>query len=156
MSDVLPPPPPRRADDGCWKWGAIGCAGCGVLGLIAIVGLVFLLKPVVVKSLEKVQIVEKDMHTLDKALKAYSEKKGKYPSRLKELIPNFVPDSKAFHTSAEPDGPEFMYIPPENDAPGSTIILQYDLPPLVGNSGPMTVRMRKHGQVDDPLQAYGR
>src|SRR5262245_12488999 len=115
MSDVLPPPPPRRADDGCWKWGAIGCVGCGFLVVLGVIALVVILRPYIseaLKGMEKGQLVARDMRGLNDRLRQYDKAKGKYPAKLKDLVPNFVSEERGLHPSADPSGPEFTYFPP--------------------------------------------
>jgi hypothetical protein len=164
VSDVLPPPPPpRSSSDGCWKWGAITCGGLGCLGVIAIVAMVaFVMRSPEFKkmmsTMQKATVVQRDMVTVKRALDQYKADKGKYPAKLKELVPKYLPNEGSLHLSEEPTGPEFVYTQPPKDAPASAIILQYDLPSPVPTAGapPWTIRMRLDGQVEGMEYQYER
>lgn len=161
MSDIIPPPPPARGNDSCWKWGAITCGILGCLGVIAIVGLfwVALRSPIVQQmaaSFEKANIVERDMRVLSMAIDKYVQEKKRYPARLEDLVPKYVTDKRHLQPSVDPNGPPFVYTPPPKDAPPSFVILQYDLPsPLPGqHQPPWTIRLRKDGTVEGLEYTY--
>lgn len=151
MSDVLPPPPPQRGGNGCWKWGAISC-GIGCLGLlIAFAVLLMVTWPTVqtmLKAQEKGDQVKRDMRLIAKAIDAYAADKGRYPSALKDLVPSYLPDGRSLRPSADPSGPAYLYLRPPANAPGSHVLLQYELPPPVPGGPPWVIRLRKDGVIE--------
>lgn len=158
MSDIIPPPPPARGGDSCWKWGAITCAiGCGALAILGIV-LVVVLGPTFKGFFEsaqrwgqQAQQCEKEMQRVWAAVEKFHQEKGRYPEKLESLLPNYLPNKSYLHFSGKPDGPPFTYHKPDPDAPPSTIVLEYHglsmtvpgRPPV-----PTPLRLRKDGTLD--------
>lgn len=147
QGDVLPPPPPNRSNDGCWKWGAIGCVGCGVLAVIGVIAIVIMVRPLVTKviqGMDSVKIVARDMKQVGTAINKYHAEKGKYPEDLKVLIPHYLPDEKSLHPSTDAAGPEFTYTKPGKDSSSTMVMLEYDMPsPIPQDPAPWPIRMHK-------------
>ena len=135
MSDVLPPPPPsRNSNDGCWKWGAISCAvGCGFLTLIIIIGIIAAgpafknIMGTAVKVGQEAELAEAELQNVWRQVDKYHKDKGKYPDKLEQLVPNYLPSEASLRFSRKPNGPMFTYYKPDKDTPGSATMLEYML-----------------------------
>jgi hypothetical protein len=90
-----------------------------------------------------------DMPRIKRALDQYKADKGKYPAKLKDLVPNYVSNEGQLRPANDP-GQEFDYKQPGKDASPSTVVLEYHLPPPVPSPGapPITLRMRLDGRVE--------
>jgi hypothetical protein len=154
MMSVMPPPPaPSSSNNSCWKWGAIGCGGLGCVGVIGMIALFYAMRPIInqaVKSVEKSQVVMADMQNLKKDINQYTQDKNKYPDKLADLIPKYVPEERMLHVGGNSAEPKYTYTKPPKDAPQSFVILQVDLPSPMPtlDKEPWTIRMQLDGSID--------
>lgn len=158
MSDVIPPSPPARGGNSCWKWGAVTCAiGCGALAILGIVVIVVLgptIKSFFASAQQwglQAQQCEKEMQRVWTAVERFHQDKGRYPDKLEGLVPNYLPSESSLRFSGKPDGPAFTYHKPDKDTPPSTIVLEYHgLTMMIPGRPPVPIplRMRKDGTLD--------
>src|SRR5436309_31193 len=134
MSDVLPPPPPPRGDSGCWKWGAIACGGGCVLLVIAVIVMIVFAGPSIKKIFgsavqlsQDAQNCQIEMSALWQKIEKFHADKGKYPDKLEQLVPKYVPDKSGLKLSTKPTGPEYTYHKPTKDAQPTDVVLEYNL-----------------------------
>lgn len=152
MSEVLPPAPPPRAGGDPWKWAAITCGG---LGCLVVVGLIALFVIVLnspqtrqfLTAIGNADRVARDMGIVGKAIDQYAKDKKRYPAKLTDLIPNYLPDTQSLRSSVDPNGPPFLYTPPPKNAPSDTVLLQYNLPPPLPGAAPGTIKLLKDGRI---------
>ena len=128
----LPPPPPARGNDGCWKWGGLGC-GLGCLSL-AIVFAAFMfiafpqIRPIMSECMKlesDVKLIQQQMRQTLAALERYRDDNGKFPPNLEALVPQYLSDRSALRHSQNPQGPPFKYTVPSSSDSGA--ILEYAL-----------------------------
>ena len=161
--NVIPPPPTtvRRQDDGCWKWGLIGCGGLGCVVVIAAVVLFWgvMRSPMVKQAMSSVfqaQAATQQIKTVGTALDRYVADNKKYPKELKELIPKYLPDERSLHISPDAGSPRIWYKKPAMDAPGETIVLQTEITPPIAmpDAPPWAIKLRKDGKLGDSDYTY--
>lgn len=163
MSDVLPPPPPPRGDSGCWKWGAIACGGgCALLAIIIIV-IIVTAGPAIKKFAgsamqfgQDANYCQIEMTSLWQKIEKYHTDKGKYPDKLEQLVPTYVPDKSGLKLSSKPLGPDFTYHKPGKDAQPTDVVLEYTLSMASpdGQTVQFPVRLMKNGQIESRNYNY--
>jgi hypothetical protein len=156
MMSVMPPPPaPSNSGNSCWKWGAIGCGGLGCLGIIGMIALFYTVSksPIFKEAMvaaQKSQLAMRDMQTLKTDINQYTKDKNKYPDKLTDLIPKYLPNERMLHVGGDLAEPSYVYSKPPKDAPHSFVILQVDLPsPMPSlDKSPWSIRMQLDGSID--------
>lgn len=129
MSAYVPPPPPmpQRSSDSCFKWGAVGCGGCLVL-LIAGGILIYMTAGKFIGGAMRDSVqVSLEMHTLWQQIKRYQADSGKYPDKLEDLVPKYIPSAARLKLSTHPDGPQYTYYKPGPNAQPDDVMLEYTL-----------------------------
>ncbi|MEP6755146.1 MAG: hypothetical protein ABJA67_06580 [Chthonomonadales bacterium] len=148
-----PPAPKPAANNGCWKWGAIGCVG---LGCVAVIGFIALIVVVMNSALGKQAIhvatqaaeMESNMSTIKKGIDQYKVDKTAYPQTLKALYPSYINEERILHMNSDPSRPMYDYHVPEADSSSSSVILEGEIPPLTSDSKPVKVRMTLDSKFD--------
>jgi type II secretory pathway pseudopilin PulG len=161
MSVIPPPPPMRRQDDGCWKWGLIGCGSLLVVGVLGIAALVYfgakspMVKQAIGAAMQSQEAMQQ-LKTVGRALDSFVADKKKYPKELKELIPNYLPDERSLHISQDSGSPRIWYKKPPENAPGETIVLQTDITPPIAlpDAKPWSIKLRKDGRLEGTEYVY--
>jgi type II secretory pathway pseudopilin PulG len=150
-----------RQDDGCWKWGILGCGGLGCMAVLAIVGIVLFIarSPIArqaVGSALQSQAAVQQLRVVGNAVDRYAADKKKYPNDLKELIPHYLPDERSLQISAEKSSPRIQYTRPAKDASADAIVLKVRIaPPLpFPDAPPWDIKRRKDGQLDGTEYEY--
>ena len=151
----------QKQDDGCWKWGLLGCGillFVGVLGIGAAVyfGMKSPMLKQVINSAVQSQDAMAQLRTVGQALDRYVSDKKKYPKELKELIPNYLPSEDSLRINLDPGAPRIWYKKPPENAPGETIVLQTDIPPPMPlpNAPPWSLKLRKDGKLAGTKYIY--
>ena len=158
MSDVLPPPPPPRGDSGCWKWGTIACGGGCALMAIVVILIIVLAGPSIKKFAgsamqfgQDAQYCQTEMTALWQKVEQYHTDKSKYPDKLEQLIPKYVPDKSGLKLTTKPNGPAFTYHKPAKDSQSTDVVLEYTLTMTApdGQVVQFPVRFMKNGQIEN-------
>jgi len=162
MSNVMPPPPPSGGNS-CWKVGGITC-GVGCL-LLVIAGIVFsvFLGPRVKKAISagvtaSQQMVEcqQQMLRVGKAITEYHRDKGKYPAKLDDLVPAYVPSKASLCWTQDATKAPFTYHRPAETDPGTSTMLEYRFKMVIGEvEQTMPLRIRKDGTAETPNSSGG-
>ena len=141
-----PPAPTPAANNGCWKWGAIGCVGLGcvaVIGFIALIVIV-MMSPMgkqIMQATRQAVVMQSDMSIIKKGVDQYKIDKKNYPKTIKDLYPSYINDEKILHMNSDPSRPLYEYHVPEANSPSSFILLEGEVPPLTPDTKPVNVRM---------------
>lgn len=127
----LPIRPQRSAGTNCLIAGGVGCA---ILILISIimVAVVFSKAPHLMSTFSTLGngsvACKQKLTEIDVALTRYEEKhSGKYPAKLSELVPDYLPDSSALTYQASPTSPKqtVVYTPVSKGQTGDVVVAKY-------------------------------
>jgi len=141
------PPPPANNSNGCLKAAGITCGVLVLLGvIIGIIGVVAVKKqlahPDKSSPFGVVVIVAKatpDGVAIHQAIVSYHNKTGKYPNKLEDLVPDYLPDGKKLHNDLDPNPSPghvtWKYTKPQEGADGKTPLLSLPYEVTVANSG---------------------
>lgn len=154
MNDPIPPPPPARSADGCWKWGAIGCIAVALIGAIAAGAVVFFVmrSPVfkqTIGNIENLQAVEAQLKNLSEALDRYHTEKKSYPPDLAALVPSYVLNKESLKVGKNREFDVVYLKPPKNAGPDYEVI-KVNLPAPIPMAGapPLQIRLRLDGRLE--------
>jgi hypothetical protein len=125
------PPPQNSGSSGCWKAAGITCGVLFLLGILLVVGSVMWVKKSGIgETMTGVIASTKDGMDIQKAVVAYHDKKGKYPSALTDLVPDYIPERSTLHSALDPDSDPghvtWKYTKPPAGASGKTPLLELD------------------------------
>ncbi len=127
----LPIRPQRSAGTNCLIAGGVGCA---ILILIMIIVTVVALSktPHLMSTFSNLGngtvACKQKLTEIDVALTRYEQKhNGKYPAKLSELVPDYLPDSSALTYQASPSTPKqtVVYSPPSKGQTGQVVVAKY-------------------------------
>jgi hypothetical protein len=98
---------------------------------------------------EKAQVVQRDFGEILSGIRRYSVDNRKYPAKLKDLVPKYIP-AERLAPAFDPKGQPYTYVVPPKDAPESFVVLKYELPPPVPGPGmpAWQISMRLDGKVE--------
>lgn len=126
-----PPIQPRRARSAGNTCLIAGLSGCG-LGLLILVGFgIYAAKKAgpglkgFLSGVSSGPACKQKLTAIEAALEEYlKQHNGKYPPKLEDLIPNYLPDNSNFTYSSSPSEPviNITYHPPSPNEPGSAIL----------------------------------
>ena len=161
MSVIPPPPPARRGDSSCLKWGIGGCVVLGILFAIGIGSLFYFIgKSGIVKQVLTAAVQEeqatRQLTAVGKAIDQYVADKKHYPDRLKDLVPKYLPSEASLRIAPQSGSPPIWYKKPSKDAPPEEIILQTTIaaPVPLKEAPPWTIKLRKDGALDGTEYVY--
>lgn len=156
MSDYLnppspPPPPPPPKGSGGWKIAGFACGG-GCLVVLILIGVgLFFLRDVFKQAIgaaQEAQNCTPDMQRVWSALDNFQRaNQGKYPDKLDELIPKYLPDTSQLACSKSPTV-KFDYIKPRDNDPASASMLEGKFNITFQNAtSSIILRVTKGGEV---------
>lgn len=141
----IPQPTKESSGSGCWKFGLIGCGVIAAIVVLGMVGMVYYVsKNTAVKQMV---LCSKNMQEIHAALVRYEIRNKTYPSDLRELVPDFLPNKSVLHCPADSSTIEvsYTYMKPAPGAPDTTIVLSCDRHKFKDIVVPL--RMQKDGRM---------
>ncbi|BDI32996.1 hypothetical protein CCAX7_50470 [Capsulimonas corticalis] len=130
------PPPSKSNSSGCWKIGGIGCAVVLLLGVVGSVWIFNTFKGVLQSTVGTTQNGLK----IRRAVIDYHDKKGSYPAKLADLVPDYLPSPTILHdasdTNPDPSHISWTYHRPTEGAPPKTPLLENSIVIKIGNNPP--------------------
>ena len=146
----------RRIAGPCLIWGL---AGCGGLLLLLIIFIVVISRTFggqfkkLVNGITAVPSYKERLIGIHSALQAYQhDHKGRYPIRLKDLVPKYLPDDSDFsyHIPSSGETIPIEYTPPGKDAPEDAVVAGFFTGSLDFSSlqtQKLYVRLLKNGRI---------
>ncbi len=119
---AMPQTPPRRANSNCL---IAALAGCGLLVIITIVLGIVVAKGAggFVRDIAAAPDYKQKLIAVQSALQTYQhDHKGKYPAKLSDLVPNYLPDDSNFSYQVGDVPHRMEYTPPVKDAPDDAVV----------------------------------
>ena len=130
-----------------WKFGIIGCAVLAVfiIASLAITIYMFYRTPYYQDLIE----CKSKLKRAGAALERYARKNDKYPDKLADLVPDYLPVSD-LHCPADKSDPKtitYIYTKQDINAPGKAVLLTCDRHKFGQSTTPILLQYLKNGDV---------